>query len=43
MERKIGRDLQVAGASQKGIVEVDVILLDRLSTIIDSFILFPLF
>jgi hypothetical protein len=43
MEGKIGRDLQVARTSKKSIVKVDVILLDRLSKIIDSFILIPFF
>jgi hypothetical protein len=41
--RRVGRDLQVARTSKKSIVKVDVILLDRLSKIIDSFILIPFF
>ena len=31
MEREIGRDFEIAGAAEKGIVEIDVILLDRFS------------
>ena len=29
--RRVGRDLEIAGAAEKGIVEIDVILLDRFS------------
>ena len=43
MEREVGRDLEIAGAAEKGIVEIDVILLDRFSAVVDLFVSFSRF
>ena len=42
-EGEVGRDFQIAWAAEEGIVKVDVVLFDRLSTVIDAFIGFPRF
>jgi len=42
-EGEVGRDFQIAWATEKGIVKVDVVLFDRLSAVIDSFIGFSRF
>jgi len=36
MEREVGRDFQVTGASQESIMEVDVVLFNRFSAIVEA-------
>ena len=43
MEREIGRDFEIAGAAEKGIVEIDVILLDRFSAVVNLIVSFSRF